>query len=220
MGGRGASSGGGGIPEISPSGVGGSGGNGDPMDQNPGVPETLEQALGKKGRPKSDKEAVLKANPFYDGSYREYSENCQRAVVATEARFRGYDVIAQPTYEGDTMPFAGNWRKSFTNPTIHDVGRSTPNAARKSVEHQMSQFGDGTRAVMEVEWKGRDGGGHVINVIQRNGTTIYYDGQVGARYNVTAFYNRIRTKQIKLVRVDNLSFSDGAREAVRQNPVK
>lgn len=73
MGGRGANSG---MPVIYPSGEGEK--DDSRMDLKPSAPETLEKALGKKGRPMSTREAVMKANPFYDKitGTKEYNNNC------------------------------------------------------------------------------------------------------------------------------------------------
>ena len=158
----------------------------------------------------------MRANPFYDGSYGEYSKNCQRAVVAAEARFRGYDVIAQPTYEGDTMPKGGEWKKAFNGAKTDAVGRTTARATQNAVESQMKQYGNGARATLDFGWKG--GGGHVITLVQRNGKTYYYDPQIGAKYNPSELFSAIRTKTAGLTRVDNLDFGARAREAVRTRP--
>lgn len=218
MGGRGSSSSN--IPSATPGG-GGGGGGGGPMDQFPGAPDTLQQALGAKGKPMSTYNAIMKANPFFDSTYssEEYNANCQRAVVATEARFRGYDVIAQPTYDGDTMPRGGEWKQSFKDAKTDYVGKTTANATQKAVESQMAQYGNGARAVMAVQWKGKGAEGHVLNVVQgKDGKTHYYDGQVGAKYNPKDLFSAIRTKDTQLVRVDNLDFGAKAREAVRTTP--
>lgn len=184
----------------------------------PGQPETLEKALGKKGRPMSTREAVMKANPFYDktAEAKEYNENCQRAVVATEARFRGYDVIAQPTYNGDTMPYNDNWANNFNGAKVESVGRKTQEATRKALEDKMRGYGDGARAVMAVQW--RSGSGHVLNVVQRGKNTYYYDGQTGSIFSPTALYSAIKLKSAKVARVDNLSFAENAKEAIRTTP--
>lgn len=217
MGGRGANSG---IPRSYPGG-GGGGGGGDnaPMDMMPGSPKTLAEALGKKGRPMSTRDAIMKANPFYDRARttREYNENCQRAVIATEARFRGYDVIAQPTYDGDTMPSSGNWAKNFVGANVEDAGRTTANAARKALEGKMRGYGNGARAIMAVYWKNAKSG-HVLNVVQRGNNTYYYDGQDGSIVSPKALFDAIRTRETKVARVDNLDFSDTAKEAIRKTP--
>ncbi len=214
MGGRGAS-----VPSATPGGGGGGGGD-LLMDAMPGNPKTLADALGKQGRPMSISRAVLGANPFYNNQYGDYSMNCQRVVQTTEARFRGYDVIASPTYKGDTMPNHGNWAKGFKGAKIENVGHFTPNATQKALESKMKNYGDGSRAVMSVQWKGRNSGGHVINVIQKNGKTYYYDGQVGKTYSGKDLFKAIQTKKTEITRVDNLDFSDNARKAFRQNPKK
>jgi hypothetical protein len=209
FGGRGAGSG---IPFAVPSG--GSGGSGR-LDQQPGLSKTLEEALGAKGRPLSTDKAVLGANPFHSMG-REYQENCQRCVIATEARFRGYNVVALPTFDGDTMPTGDNFANNFKNAKVNRIGRTTPNATKNSIEKQMKQYGDGSRAIIAVAWKGKNAGGHVVNVIQRNGKTHVYDGQTGKQYKLSDLMNASRTEHTRLVRVDNLEFSNQAREAVRR----
>ena len=217
MGGRGSA--GKELPSAEPGGGGGGGGANIPLDAKPGAPDTLAEALGKKGRPMSTTKAVAGANPFFDGQFGEYSENCQRAVIATEARFRGYDVIALPTYENDPYPINGTWKNFFKGAQTVSVGKTTPNATRKALEAEMAKYGNGARAIMRVQWKGKGANGHVINVVQRNGKTYYYDGQIGAKYDKPELlFNAIRTKDTGLVRVDNLEFSDEAREAFRTRP--
>ena len=212
MGGRGASAS---IPSATP--TGGGGGSNDPMDEMPGNPATLAEALGPKGRAMSDYNAVMHANPFYDGTRREYSENCQRAVVATEARFRGYDVIASPTYTGDAAVHGDNWSGYFEGAHVDVVGHVTRSGAEHAFDRQMAQYGPNARVVMSFGWKDSKQG-HVINIVRRGGQMRFYDGQVGVQYSRTDLFRSIRPETIRLVRVDNLSFSDAAREAVRQNP--
>lgn len=210
FGGRGAGSG---IPSAVPGG-GGSSGSGR-LDQQPGLSKTLEEALGAKGRPMSTDKAVLGANPFHSLG-REYQENCQRCVIATEARFRGYNVVALPTFDGDKMPFGDNYANNFKNAKVNNIGRTTANETKNIIEKQMKEYGDGSRAIIAVQWKGRNASGHVMNVVQRNGKTHVYDGQTGKQYKLSDVLNVSRTKNTQLVRVDNLEFSNQAREAVRR----
>ena len=212
FGGRGAS-----IPTVTPLGGGGKPGN---MDEKPGSANTLNEALGTQGRAMSDARAVLGANPFFNKKYDEYSFNCQRCVIATEARKRGYDVIALPTFNNDTMPSNNNYiRQCFKNPTILEVGKTTRGGTQRAVEQQMKQFGNGSRAVLAVQWA--NGGGHAINLVQKNGKTEFYDGQTGQRYKAKDLFNQVKTgkAETRLTRVDNLEFADGAKEAIRQNPL-
>lgn len=222
MGGRGAR-----AATISPGGGGDSGGQ---WSTGLGFVayDTLGDALGKKGRPMSMAAAMIGANPHYDitGTYREFTENCQRAVIAYEARRRGYDVTAQPTYQGDNQGAAAYvnpntgvrnsyWMGSFKNAKPEKVGASTAEKTRRNLESKMKQYGDGSRAIMQVQWT--QGGGHVINVEYKNGKVHYNDAQVGGKYNASALYNAIKTGSTQLTRTDNLKFSDRAKKAVTKD---
>lgn len=216
FGGRGAGSGGGKLPTAHPGGSGGAKGQwGNGL--NVGTPDTLKEALGTKGKPMSIYQAVRGANPYYDGSYREYSANCQRAVIATEARMRGYNVIAQPTYQGDNLPniayvnpktgvSSGRWQGAFKGAKAV----KTPTIGR--VEYEMKKYGNGSRGILQMQWKG--GGGHVINVVNKGGKIQYIDGQIGAKYNAKELFNHIKRGSVQLVRTDNLKFSDRAKKSV------
>ena len=115
MGSRGASSG---IKESDKKPLGGSGGgNGkEPITVHMYdiAPKDLRATLGTQGRPMNMDKSLKGANPFYTGGDQgDYSNNCQRCVIAYEARRRGYDVIAQPTYAGDKLPSAISGRAHF-----------------------------------------------------------------------------------------------------------
>lgn len=216
FGGRGAGSGGGGgLPMSFPGGGGGSNRNGV-MDAAPGEMATAAEALGTQGRPMNVTTAVSGANPYYNLGA-EYQENCQRCVIATEARMRGYDVQALPTYENDTMPRNQEYLQNFIGATTNTIHRSTANASRNEVERQMADMGNGARATMAFNWKGARSG-HVINVMQTRGRTRYFDGQTGTEVSASHLFNAISTsgsRGIQLTRVDNLAFSDTVNRAVR-----
>lgn len=217
FGGRGAGSdGGGSLPMVEPNG--GSGGYGKTptgLDQQPGYADTTAEALGPKGRPMNVTSAVSGANPYHDLGP-EYQYNCQRCIIATEARMRGYDVQALATYDNDTMPLGSNYLSNFNNASLQVIRHTTANANRKDVEAQMASMGNGARAVMGFEWSG--GGGHVINVVQSRGRTHYYDGQIGAEISASHLFNAMALRGgVELTRVDNLSFSDTANQALRRH---
>ena len=212
FGGRGASSS---LPQAIPSG--GGNGNVKATDRQPGMARTLNEALGEQGRPMSIERATRGTNPFFDERYGEYSLNCQRCVIANEARMRGYNVIALPTYPGDRMPDKYKFATNFKNARVIDIGSKSPQASQNAVEKQMRNYGDGSRAILQLYWQ--NGGGHVINVIQQNGKTRYVDGQIGRYYDGKKLFNKIKTgkSNVSIVRVDNLEFSNTARQSVRQN---
>lgn len=218
FGGRGASSGGGAdsLPIAHP--TGGAGKSDIPWSSAPNTksPDTLKEALGQKGAPMSMADAVRGANPYYDGTYREFSENCQRAVVAYEARRRGYNVTAQPTYEGDTLPQVvasnGRWQGSFKGAKTEMVSGKNAKDVQNNIESKMKGYGNGSRAVVGVQWK--NGGGHVFNVERQNGKTHYVDAQIGARYKPSEVLSQVKPNSVRLVRTDNLNFSDRMKKAV------
>ena len=132
-GGRGGKRGGGG---------GGPDNNFSDMPSDYKIPNTLEEALGKKGKEMSMADAFFDANPYYSDNYAEFSQNCQRCVFAYEMRRRGYDVTALPTYRGDDMPRGSNWQQAMSGMTRVNVGKSTERATIKSIENQMAAWGE------------------------------------------------------------------------------
>lgn len=144
------------------------------------VPSTLSEALGVQGVPMSEADAWFDANPYFSEDYSEFSANCQRCVYAYEMRRRGYDVEALPTYEGDMMPMGGNWQKAMNGMTVANVGRTTEKATIKSIEKQMADWGEGSRAIIRVKWAGGNSG-HVFNLEQSNGKLHVYDVQSNKR---------------------------------------
>ena len=215
MGGRGASSesrpsaGGSGQDRFSPYGVG---------DTVPGA-GGLKQSIGTKGKPYSIDNALKNVNPNHSYAYSEYSENCQRCVVAYELRRRGYNVTALPTYQGDTMPQGnirghGNdrWQMAFKGAKQIKVGASTPKKTQSNLEAKMRSFGKGSRAVVRIP-------GHVFNCENVNGKIVYVEAQTGKRYtskNVFANLSSSQTKSVSIIRTDNLRISDRARQLVKK----
>lgn len=208
FGGRGASS-------FTPSGSNGKWSNGAGL---PNI-ETMGEALGTRGKPMSMAKAMTGANPNYDstGTYREFTENCQRCIVANEARRRGYKVVAQPTYDGDTLPAVAytnpntgvknaKWQGAFRNSKQEKVGAHTGSQVERNIDAKTSNWGEGSRGVLQVFWKG--GGGHVINIERKNGKTYYNDAQSGKTWNKNELFSRIRPGSAQVVRTDNLKFSD------------
>ena len=209
MGSRGASS----MTDMSDGG--GRGGIGKDWDRNHPAnqaPSTLKEAIGDKGLPLSMTEAYKNANPFYSDNYREFSENCQRAVVAYELRRRGYNVTAQPTFENDKLPKGNRWQGSFKNAKKESIGASTTKQAREKLNNKMKEYGNGSRAIVSIQWKSGDG--HVFNVERRNGKNYYIDAQTGKRYRNETILNGVKPQSVKILRTDNLRVSDRAKKAV------
>lgn len=188
--------------------------------------DNLRQALGYRGEPKSIGDAMLNSNPYYSGDYREFSHNCQRVVVAYEARRRGYDVTAQPTYKGDKLNqiayedkkrgiSRGRWTGAFKDAQYVNVSAKTEKGVMDNIENQMKSYGEGSRGVVQIFYKG--GGGHVFNVEQKNGKTQYIEAQTGHVKDFANTLRNVRKGEVALVRTDNLQFSDRAKNFVTQN---
>lgn len=208
-GGRGGKRGGGG---------GGPDNNFSNMPSDYKIPNTLEEALGQKGKEMSMAEAFFDANPYYSDNYAEFSQNCQRCVFAYEMRRRGYDVTALPTYQGDDMPRGSNWQQAMSGMARVNVGKSTERATIKSIENQMAAWGEGSRGIVRVKWAGGNSG-HVFNVEQKNGKLYVYDVQskkrtIGKAYlKETMQYTTL--SHTELFRTDNATPTSSMRYMVR-----
>ena len=192
------------------------------------VPATLKEAIGTKGRALGIVDSFYDANPYYNRDYAAYSMNCQRCVVAYELRRRGYDVQAAPTYQGDKLPrvvfakggaYSGNWRGAFQKSKITKVGErgNNPKAEKKvinNIESNMNKWGSGSRAVVQVFWRG--GGGHVFNVENDRGRMVYVDAQTHKRVNIGDYMSGAQTSSVNLIRTDDLRVSDRAKNFVVQ----
>lgn len=214
MGGRGAGS------SLRPKGGSGGGdGNFSPYGVGDKIPESghLRESLGTKGKPYSIANALKNVNPHYSGEYSEYSENCQRCVVAYELRRRGYNVTALPTYQGDTLPMVvggrnGRWQGAFKGAKRLNVGSSSAKKTQSNLEAKMKSFGNGARAVVAIP-------GHVFNCENIGGKIHYVEAQTGQRYTSKDVFSRLsssESKRVSIIRTDNLRISDRARNAVKK----
>lgn len=225
MGGRGGRSG---IEFSIPRGGGDNYQNNALMEQ---PPKTLKEALGRKSAEKTISDAMKNSNPYYSRDYSEYSENCQRCIVAYELRRRGYDVIAQATYAGDKWPRGvvvnghnlGRWRGAFRHAVTDQVGSPGNNARAEAkvlsnIEAMMKSYGNNSRAVIQIGYRGSRTG-HVFNVENRGGRLYFIDAQSGQRYINADMRNLMKivdTGSVNLTRTDNLRISDRSKEFVWQ----
>lgn len=179
-------------------------------------PEDLKAAIGSKGRPIGIENALEGANPFYNkrtmGAGGNFTENCQRAVIAYELRRRGYDVLALPTYSGDALPAGGRWKGAFKGAKQMNVGASSPQKTQANLEKQMKSYGPGARGIVGIP-------GHVFNVENVGGKIRYVDAQTNTVYNSKNVFSRLgkKSKDVTLMRTDNLKLSDRAKKSVTTN---
>ena len=211
-----AGGGGGGITESDERPLGDTrhGGSGsDPITVQPfdPSPQTLQQALGRRGESISVMDAISGANPFYNGGTQgDFSANCQRAVAAYEMRRRGYDVMALPTYAGDRMPAANNWAKVFNGAKVENIGTSNPRTTQANLERQMKSYGNGARGIVSIP-------GHVFNVENVGGKVRYVDAQTNTVYNSNNVFARLGkrgSQSVTLIRTDKLGINPAIRQSV------
>lgn len=187
------------------------------------ITDSLKEAIGEKGAPNSIAESVVSVNPYYSNNYREFSENCQRCVVAYELNRRGYNVTALPTYKGDTLPhiahydpksntFEGRWKGAFKGAKTINVGAKSESKTIANIESKMKSYGDGSRGVVQIFYK--SGGGHVFNVENQRGRIVYVEAQTGNIKNISKTMSSVVTTDVNLIRTDNLRLSDRARNFV------
>ena len=155
---------------------------------------------------------------YYSPDTSEFSENCQRAVIAVEMRRRGYNVTAQPTYPGDELP-----KTAYINPKTKRVyerftgafkGAKSENVSGLSdIEKKMKGYGNGSRAALAFGWK-KGNSGHVINVEYKNGKLSFVDGQVGGKYDPVDLMSKVQKGSVTLTRLDNLRVSSRMKKSV------
>ena len=191
-------------------------------------PKSMREALGERGKSISIANSFMQSNPYYSKAYADFSMNCQRCVVAYEARRRGYDVVAQPRHNNDKLAevayfnkdgsMNGRWQGAFKGARTKSMADSTPEAVVKNINRTMREYGNGSRGVISILWKG--GGGHVFNVENKGGSIFYVDAQTGHKYNGVNVISLGKLNSIGLIRVDNLRFTSRVTNFVEQRGVR
>ena len=146
--------------------------------------------------------------------------NCQRCVVAHEARMRGYDVVARPSW-GANDPLHYSWLKAFDF-SYGDfkvcVGKTGEDVI-KSVEEIMRSFGEGSRAIIIFKWnadKIMEGKGHVIVAqCREHGAVNFGDPQSGERFARNKLKSADFAEKVILLRTDNLEFTDAVKRCCK-----
>ena len=163
-----------------------------------------------KGSPDWAKELYLVNDPT-QGIERRI--NCQRCVVAHEARMRGYDVMARPSWgKDDPMRTLEGLLSVFgkTNIEIRTRDKSIDDVV-KSVESVIRSFGDGARAFVLFNWdKNKSGlnGGHVVVAQCVNNNIINLADPQRKTRAALKLLERSIFDSIKILRVDTLKFTE------------
>lgn len=156
----------------------------------PGSPMTIEQAM-------------AATNPNFKRG-REWQENCQRCVYAYEMNRRGILCQAKPRILNGHDTVAANWSRVFNGQTWQRVGSRSANKVIDNLDKSMAGFGDGSRAVVYVTWKGGRSA-HVFNAERLAGKTRYVDPQSGKMVNIQDYISRSMPTRTMVSRIDNLT---------------
>lgn len=149
-------------------------------------------------------------NPRYKPLDPKWSVNCQRCVSAYEARRRGYDVTAKPGGIADdrlpSMFDPGGWPHMYRDFDLVDCAADSRNGVRARVDSLMGEWGDGSRAIVYVEWENQNFG-HVFIAERVNGTTRYVDPQTNST-DVSGYFDLISKDWAYCVRIDDREFTE------------
>ena len=164
-------------------------------------------------------------NPNYSRGGVEWRANCQRCVGAYEMRRRGFDVTVKPRptvngkpdYSNDELPnrlSPNGWPHMFENPDLESIAGTSGNAVRNRIVQRMREYGDGSRAIIRVQWKRQyGGGGHVFIAEQVDGETRFIDPQSSSP-DCSRYFSMIAKGQTEILRVDDKKTTDLIGEAV------
>lgn len=171
--------------------------------------------------PSQDLAAV---NPNYLSGI-EWRINCQRCVAAYEMRRRGYDVTAKPHPMVNGLPDSSDtlsdrldphgWPSMFDGAVLEKCASNSGKGTRKKAESLMSGYGDGSRAIIRIQWNGRHAGGHVFIAEQRNGRTVFIDPQSGDA-DCSRYFDHATKDGTYLVRIDDKRITDRIKDAVEE----
>lgn len=149
-------------------------------------------------------------NPRYKPLDPKWSVNCQRCVSAYEARRRGYDVTAKPGGIADdrlpSMFDPGGWPHVYRDFDLVDCAADSRNGVRARVDSLMGEWGDGSRAIVYVEWENQNFG-HVFIAERVNGTTRYVDPQTNST-DVSGYFDLISKDWAYCMRIDDREFTE------------
>ena len=150
-------------------------------------------------------------NPNYSSTDPEsaYKLNCQRCVIAYEARRRGYDVEALPALSG--LDFLRYLDHPLGLPSVFegaepvDCCARTGEYAKGVLEEQMKTWGDNCRAIVYTGWKNA-AVGHFFIAERINGVTCFLDPQNGSA-DASCYFPLADGTRVYCMRTDNLPFT-------------
>lgn len=145
----------------------------------------------------------------------EWDDNCQRSVIAYEARRRGYDVHAAQSFENDILALANDpdlWTLAFKGAKMVRVEGYHPKSIEAKIAHALKEYGPGSRVV--VRYEGKNGyEGHVFIGENIGGRVFFIDPQTNEFYGTEVFSGQ-KKNSFAYTRIDTLRFTDKINFAV------
>lgn len=159
-------------------------------------------------------------NPDRDKS-EGYQLNCQRSVIAYEARRRGFDVVAKPkqSFFGIDLFSLSNdrrgWSSAFENgyDSLESPTGKTCSEIKDYIINKMKEYGDGSRIIISVAWNEETG--HAFIAEQVNGETHFIDPQKNI-FDVSEYFKdgEFIPGETRILRIDDKRFTKSIEEAV------
>ncbi|MGI6500024.1 MAG: toxin glutamine deamidase domain-containing protein [Anaerostipes sp.] len=155
---------------------------------------------------------IVNPNYYTSSDTRSWRYNCQRCVMAYEARRRGYNVVAKPRgTDGERLPIMMDpkgWPSVYKNFQLIDCSANLGTGAKIRVDDTVKNWGDNARGIVRVRWKPEcGGGGHVFIVERVNGVTRYMDPQNG-KLDVSKYFFNAAGQGVTCMRTDDLKFTN------------
>ena len=172
-------------------------------------------------------ENVLKGvNPDYKADEYDWEThaNCAYCGVATELRFRGYDVNARHRQKDERVAWwhwrgdklvngKGSFTDCFEGLEFENAGATRSKNAIERTTKLMESYGDGARAIVYVQWSGTSDG-HYFNAINTVDGVKFIDGQSNET-DVAYYLEQSKPSWINLFRTDNKELTDFVHKVVK-----
>ena len=160
--------------------------------------------------PSEIQDCLKASDPLFSTHKASYMEKCQRCVMAYELRRRGYSVVAQPYIPGgaDMLPYMNRrygWPAVFEKQIITDCSAVTQTQAKENIKRQMCAYGDGSRAIVKVNWLSR-ANGHLFMVENFKGRIYFIDPQTGSD-DVAWYFQYVAPGHVIIMRTDRVKFT-------------
>lgn len=140
------------------------------------------------------------------------SKTAARKALAEELKAQGLDARSWQHLSKTNQRGIFKRALSKLKKCSSDSGANT----KKKVETLMQSYGDGSRAIVRVQFQKKyGGGGHVFIAEQRNGATVFIDPQTGST-DCSRYFPMVKKNETYCMRIDDKKFTDLIKEAAEE----